>query len=282
MVGGFKMNQVLWDALRCYEVDEKVFRTNKRVSFFNFKWISVYEHLVKILENNLNEKDEFGKTPLYYACYAGYTRLVAEILKHVTFSKENPIDSHMLYHALQYHDNTEVFDMLLEAKADINLPKDSNDEPLLWQCIDIGRKKWFAYAIKKGFDINASAENGENFFSYVVRECKPNRILEHLKRLVDNGFDLNLKCDANYQPLMAATKIGYWETFIWLVDNGAMPQYCDEVNFEPILRGYRKAIYRSKSQEENSRYIQLHNDLIALLKEKKSVASDYENLEFFC
>lgn len=140
---------------------------------------------------DVNVKMDNGNTPLYMATYEGDTEpieMVELLLKHGADPNSNSKLGTPLLNACKYS-YYEVVKVLVDHGADVNLPNEALDTPLLYSN-DI---RIIKYLISKGADVNAKNKIGATILFPIIRKWYMDKAKkkELLLFLISKGVDIN-------------------------------------------------------------------------------------------
>ena len=146
-----------------------------------------------------NIKDEYGRTPLYWACINNYTEVAKLLLEHgadVNFKDKN--GKFPLYEAC-YNDNIELAKLLLEHGADVNSKNKYGRTPLYDVC-SMDNIELVKLLLEYGADVNIKDEYRK---TPLYNACYNNK-LNIAKLLLEHGADVNIKDEYGHTPLYNA------------------------------------------------------------------------------
>jgi len=123
---------------------------------------------------DVNKSNEYGKTPLFYACKKGNESKVKYLVEQgADINKEGEYNETPLFTACK-NGNESIVKYLVEHGADINKKGRSGKTPLFTAC-EKGNEAILKYLVEHGADVNKKNEYSETplFLLHVKKEMKP-------------------------------------------------------------------------------------------------------------
>ena len=186
--------------------------------FFFCACYSGYEHFAKFLVKhgvNIDEKDKYEETPLFYACKGGNEKIIKYLIEHgANINKRNYIKETPLLLACRFGNETLV-KYLIEHGAEINQKSRYGEGPLFYAC-EAGNESIVRYLIESGVNINEPNSLGVTPF---FAACK----MEYTniqKYLMMKGADINIKNNYNESPLSYAFDSRKKDLIDYLLNHG--------------------------------------------------------------
>ncbi|MCK5057311.1 MAG: ankyrin repeat domain-containing protein [Candidatus Aminicenantes bacterium] len=110
--------------------------------------------------DQVNARDNLGRTPLYWAARAEHIEVCEYLLSHgADINAANP-DGWTPLHTSVYNRRTRSVELLVAQGADVNVKNNDGETPLHWAARR-GRKDLIEPLIAKGADVNAKDNNGK-------------------------------------------------------------------------------------------------------------------------
>ncbi|XP_063448205.1 uncharacterized protein LOC134727748 [Mytilus trossulus] len=191
---------------------------------------------------NLHDTNN-NSTPLIQCCSTGDIALVTWCL-HICISNinhcRNSNNESPLYIACE-EGYTEVVQMLIHNKADINKCRNTGESPLYIAC-QKGHNEVVQMLINNKADINECRNTGESPL-YIACQKGHNEVVQ---MLINNKADIN-KCDVDEKsPLFIACQEGHTEVVQMLINNKAYINKCDDDEISPLSiacqKGYTEVV----------------------------------------
>ncbi|KAL9108612.1 MAG: hypothetical protein Q9187_008271 [Circinaria calcarea] len=177
--------------------------------------VDAISQLVVELNCDINEKDEHGNTPLYYAVKRGQTNAVMLLLKlgaHINVHGNN-----VLYLASE-NGFLDVVQILLKAGAEVNAQGGEFFTALqAAAAVFQGSIEVVQLLLDRGAEVNA--EGGEYFTA--LQATAPRESTEIIQLLLDRGAEVNTQGGEYFTALQAAARWGSIEIIQLLLDKGA-------------------------------------------------------------
>jgi ankyrin repeat protein/beta-lactamase regulating signal transducer with metallopeptidase domain len=166
--------------------------------------------------SNVNAKDEFGWTPLFWAGCAGQTTVAEFLIENKADLAAQDGRGHSLLHqaARARTDPVKLVELLIAKGADVNAKNATGDTPLHLVCYSNVAE----LLIAKGADINAKDRPG---YTPLYSAAEANH-LEVAKLLISKGADVNAEEGSiRTTPLQYAVMLGHTDMVRLLIDKGA-------------------------------------------------------------
>ncbi|XP_063404203.1 ankyrin-1-like [Mytilus trossulus] len=168
-------------------------------------------------------------SPLYISSAYGYTEVVQMLIHNkADINKCNNEECSPLYIACQ-NGHTEVVQMLINNKADINKCRDTEVSPLYIACQE-GHTEVVKMLINNKADINKCRDTG---VSPLYIACLKGHT-EVVQMLINNKADINKCRDTLASPLYVACQNGHTEVVQMLINNKADINKCDDEEVSPL------------------------------------------------
>lgn len=156
-----------------------------------------------------------------------------------------------------------ILDLLLKKGADPNVHS-STHNPVLHKVVWMGSVALFEKLLQSGADPNALDKKGSPIIFNLLQGASDR--LEKFQLLLEHGANPNLKYEGegwrvNYQPLVYAASIRYWEGCTLLIKKGADLDYALS-NGESFWTYYYQT---QKEYEENGASLEVFEELKALV-----------------
>lgn len=129
-----------------------------------------------------------------------------------------------------HHGPKQVYELLIELKADVNLPTMTGDTPFL-VAFKATHYKLCELLMASGANVDAKNNRDESLVLYTASYGH----LELTKLLIAHGADVNAKSKHEYTPLLLAAGIGNTEICQLLLKRGASPIACDAEGRTPLI-----------------------------------------------
>ncbi|XP_076108622.1 uncharacterized protein LOC143076668 [Mytilus galloprovincialis] len=184
--------------------------------------------------SNVNHCHKDGGSPLFIACQEGHTEVVQMLINNkadINKCKDNDGASPLIMACQEGH--TEVVQMLINNKTDINKCKDNDGaSPLIMACQE-GHTEVVQMLINNKTDINKCKDNdGASPLFFACQEGHT----EVVQMLINNKADIN-KCRDNdgASPLIIACQNGHTEVVQMLINNKADINKCKDTGVSPLI-----------------------------------------------
>ncbi|CAF1647490.1 unnamed protein product, partial [Didymodactylos carnosus] len=143
--------------------------------------------------SNLNYKNYHGETLFMEICALGYTKLVEKLLlmNNSIINEINCNGENALFYAVEYADNIQIIDLLLESKINVNILT-NNGYSIIHKIIQIGHSSNLEYLLITQLniiDINRVDQFGK---SYLMYACEYSN-LEIINILLQSGVNITLR-----------------------------------------------------------------------------------------
>ena len=186
--------------------------------------------IVKILFDrgaDINKRDIFGKSSLYYAAENGKVHTVQLLMN---LGAELPLAQAAAY------GQTGVIKTLLAAGAEPSM-RGSDGHTALFHAAWVGRLGIVNILLQNGANPNERNKRGSTplHFCALQREGK-----ELAKKLIDAGADVNAKNIFGYTPLYLSVKYNKIDMVRILMDNGADENIADDLGDTPLSLARKK------------------------------------------
>ena len=183
----------------------------------------------KLLEEgaNPNARDEYGRTPLYYAASRD-VEVVKLLLQHGADPKARSRGGETPLHSAAWSGNVEVVKLLLERGADPNAKTTSGRTPL-HEAADMGHVEVVQLLLQHGADPNAQEDSGN---TPLYKAAKGGH-LEIVRLLLQHGANPNVGGYKGWTPLHWAAPLNY-EMVKLLLQHGADPNVQNEDGWTPL------------------------------------------------
>ncbi|XP_071147006.1 uncharacterized protein [Mytilus edulis] len=189
------------------------------------KWC--IHHCVSIV-NHCRNTDKVS--PLYMASAYGYTEVVQMLINNkADINKCRDTGESPLFSAC-YNGHTEVVQMLINNKADINMCRDTGESPLFISCYN-GHTEVVQMLINNKAVINKC--NDEDVSPLYVA-CQKGHT-EVVQMLINNKADINKCKNRERSPLYTACRKGHTEVVKMLINNKADINKCKDTGASPLF-----------------------------------------------
>ncbi|UYV85155.1 PPP1R16B [Cordylochernes scorpioides] len=183
--------------------------------------IDASEAMVKLLVEfgaDVNAKDSEQWTPLHAAATCGHINLVKFLIAHAP-SVMKIRNYFRCFHIMRTVSNVICSDAeLLAVNADGNMPYDICEDESTLDYIE-------TEMAKRGITQELIDD---------TRAANENQMLEDMKRLLDQGGDLEVQDNQGATPLHVASANGYVSVVEFLLDNNVAPDAADQDHWQPI------------------------------------------------
>ncbi|KAJ3655451.1 hypothetical protein Zmor_014582 [Zophobas morio] len=159
---------------------------------------------IEAYQQNIDDKDENGETPLYKACQYGYYNLVVYLVDHGANVNATTSNGSSPLHTACLHLHTNIVRFLLSSKANINAVKNFNITPLHVACWN-GHYDVVDLLLQNGANINSAASDGCTPL-YVASRNRHDTVV---KLLLQKNVDINLAQENGVTPLFIACQEGH-------------------------------------------------------------------------
>ena len=181
----------------------------------------VVEFLLKLNEISVNATDNLYQTPLMRACING-GRLdnIKMLIQNGADIQASSSNGSTVLHFASQLSNQEVVEFLLKLnEISVNATDNSNQTPLMYACIKVGRLDNIKMLIQNGADIQARDCNGLTVL-HIASVSSNQEVVEFLLKL--NEISVNATANYNHTPLMYACRDGVrLDNIKMLIQNGA-------------------------------------------------------------
>jgi ankyrin repeat protein len=180
---------------------------------------------------DVNAKDDYGRTPLDLAAQKGDVK-IAEILlaAGANLNAEDDIGKSALHWAAHFG-KVDVVKLLITKGADVNENKGGMGSPL-HDAVGQGQTAAAVLLLASGADPNAKDNSGDGPLIYAARGGKE----ELAELLLGKGADLNAKGSAGWTPLHGAAHFGRDNIVQMLLARGADPNANDMNGWTPLAQ----------------------------------------------
>ncbi|GKU86401.1 hypothetical protein SLEP1_g933 [Rubroshorea leprosula] len=198
------------------------------------------KYLVEEVNLNIDVKDDYGRTPLHYACLTKNCVTAAYLLQRGA----NPNAKTIMWRTPLHHAVEEgplkLLKLLIYKGAEINALAECGT-PLALAVIK-GQKDFVKFLLDKDADPNAISDS----LSYPLLQSVLVRDFECMELLLKAGADPNLRCTKAMTPLWNAAYQGWVEAIECLLHAGADPNFTCNDGMKPIeiaaLKGSRQGV----------------------------------------
>lgn len=197
----------------------------------------IYEMINK---DSVNQKDEEGKTPLYWAIYMNNTRIVNILLKNGADSNMK-YDEQPLLHKAIINESPVILNSLVEYKCDVNA-KDKYGYTALYWAIRSDRKETRQEKEERLKDERKLVLSEPTQRHWVEKDC-----IKFTRTLLENGADSNLASYNNTPPLNTAVNTG-------------------NIDLVQLLLEYKADIYKSDKYGNNPYNIAITENNLDILE----------------
>ena len=228
---------------------------------------------------DVDTKDEFGWTPLYWAASTSQED-VAEFLiaKGADIAARTEDSSTPLHQAAKAGDR-KIVELFITKGADVNA-KAKNENTPLHSAASAGQRQVVELLIAKGADVNAKNDAGQTPLDVAIGKNRKEIVellvekgaiislhtfvnsgdLDMLRRLIEDGADVNAKDDYGQTPLHCAVVIGHKDIVEFLLAKGAHVDAGDNAGRTPL----HYAVGAGKNRTPKAG----HTDVVLLLLDK--------------
>jgi ankyrin repeat protein len=208
---------------------------------------------------DVNAKDGFGRTPLYFAADRGRKQVAELLITEGADVNVNARNGFTPLHRAAYQGHKEIAELLIDNGADVNAKRNNGSTPL-HKAAENGQKEIAELLIAEGADMNANTDNGETPLDIAIKYKRTetadllrkhggnkgeelrallvaagNGHLEVVKQSIADGIDVNTKDNNGTTPLHNAARRGHKEIAELLIANGADVNATDKQDAETPL-----------------------------------------------
>ena len=183
--------------------DVNILNYNNQNSLFYTNNIELQELLIKN-GVNINQKDNFGKTCLMYACIENKLDSIKLLVKsgaELNITDDNGVTAIM--HACKQSGSYESIECLIKSKADVNI-QDKKGKTALMYMLQRSRAK-VLLLLQENADTNLQDENGYTALMIELMNYKPDYVV--IKDLLKHGANVMIKDCINKDALFYAKKL---------------------------------------------------------------------------
>lgn len=183
---------------------------------------------------DIDSKNLLGHSPLYNACYSGYTHLVALLINYKATISGSLADSYTPLHIAISQNHTEIVELLLDkTTADVNHLTPFGKTPLLIATVK-GHLLIAEILLKHGALLNmACADRKNKKFTTVLHAAIENDHIDILNLFINHQVNLNVINDKKQTPLHVAVLKGNVMAIKILVEHGAVTSAVDDAGKTP-------------------------------------------------
>ncbi|MFV0393287.1 MAG: ankyrin repeat domain-containing protein [Coprobacillaceae bacterium] len=145
---------------------------------------------------DLDTRDEFGNTALFYACNKGARDIVKLLLDNGADASIENNENMSVLHSVSNSGNKEIIKILLDAGTDINLSDNSGRKPLMYTILS-AKTEAAKYLVEQGADITIKDNDEHTALDY----ASTNGLRDLIALLSSNVNDTNV---SGVTPLMQA------------------------------------------------------------------------------
>ncbi len=136
------------------------------------------KHLLEKYPDQVNARDEFGRTPLYWAARADHSEVVEILLANGGDINAATPDGWTPLHTAIYNRRTKAAELLISRGADVNVKNKDGETPLHWAARR-GKQEIIGGLIARGAKIDAVTNDGETPLDWAEDEDIKNLLRRH-------------------------------------------------------------------------------------------------------
>lgn len=165
---------------------------------------------------DLNIQDNVGRTAIYHAVWEKNKNIIKILIDagsnvdQQDLNRSNPL----MKACCNQNDDTEIVEMLINAKANLDIIGHNNLETALHWADTMGNGKIVNVLVKAGANLNLKYNKGHTILMSAGLSCKNDLV----NLLLDSGADINLKNDNNKTALQLAREAKRNEVVKILID----------------------------------------------------------------
>jgi len=219
-------------ALKSGQIKTAEYLCEKGAKIFNLRSSVLFDIFdknpdsIKILKKsgfNLNNKDEYGYTPLMYSLIKNQTNIAELLIKNgvdcnFTFEDDNKNVFSVLEFAL-YKNQSEIATLLINHGADIHHYFPTGFHPFLIAA-QSGDNKNLQLLLDKGISVDITGKKDFEGQTALMSAANSNH-LDTIKFLISCGANINATRNTGITALMLASKTGSEKVVEYLIQNGA-------------------------------------------------------------
>jgi len=178
---------------------------------------------------DINIKDEFGWTPLYWATSLGQTEVAKFLVSKGADVNAKDSSNRTPLHQAVVTGNEKLAELFIANSADINAKNNYGQTPL-YTAVIMGQTSLVELLFKKGADLQSSTTRGQTLLSLGISRGN----IEIVELLINNGADINSRDSYGQTPLHSAARVGDVNIVKLLISKGANINAMNKWNRTPL------------------------------------------------
>lgn len=162
-----------------------------------------YIKKIRIRGVDINARDKFNRTRLYYAVEWGNEEGVEQLLSHGVDVNVRDVEGNTPLHVAARESTVTIIRRLLRHGADINVRNEENKTPLYYAFTGRNCEENIKELLAHGADVNLASNDGISILHLAMMRPTTFEILEQLLRL---GADVNARDEYKQSPIFVAVE----------------------------------------------------------------------------